>query len=142
MMMPRSFVYCLLFAVILSKFDINRFWFTYPPMEGATLLSLIVYNITVVDEKDGDFTLRIRDSALSFNVFECNTDEVAAAINQEDDGEIDIDSALAQLEGADESEGFAADDGLSLLGIKIVKDTAKDFFYRRYAGFNTLVVKL
>ena len=32
--------------------------------------------------------------------------------------------------------------GLDALGIKMIKSKAKEFFYRRYAGFNTLVVRV
>ena len=27
-------------------------------------------------------------------------------------------------------------------GVKVIKSKAKEFFYRRYAGFNTLVVRV
>lgn len=32
--------------------------------------------------------------------------------------------------------------GLDRIGIKMIKSKAKEFFYRRYAGFNTLVVRV
>ena len=34
------------------------------------------------------------------------------------------------------------DDELASLGIHMVKQKAKRFFYRRYAGFNTLTVEV
>ena len=32
--------------------------------------------------------------------------------------------------------------GLDAIGVKMIKSKAKEFFYRRYAGFNTLVVRV
>ncbi len=32
--------------------------------------------------------------------------------------------------------------GLDAIGVKMIKSKAKEFFYRRYAGFNTLVVRI
>ena len=59
-------------------------------------------------------TLHLRDNAEEFNPFDMNTDE----INLEDGT------------------------GLDAIGIKMIKSKAKSFFYRRYAGFNTLVVQI
>lgn len=70
---------------------------------------------TLVREADG-FTLHIRDNALRFNPFELRT-ETGDLLS-------------------------AGDSALSSLGMKIVLDKTRGFFYRRYAGFNTLTVKL
>ena len=32
--------------------------------------------------------------------------------------------------------------GLDAIGVKMIKSKAKEFFYRRYAGFNTLMVRV
>lgn len=40
------------------------------------------------------------------------------------------------------SKGGPNDEGVNALGMSIVKKKAKEFFYRRYQGFNTLVVIL
>ena len=73
-----------------------------------------------ITEENGDFTLFLRDNAVQFNPFEKNTD----ALNIQD---------AAQGEYAINPE---------MLSMKIVRNKAKDFFYRRYAGFNTLVIKI
>jgi Na+-driven multidrug efflux pump len=70
--------------------------------------------LTIVPQDNGDMTLHLRDNAKEFNPFSLNTD----GINLE--------------RGTD----------LDAIGIKVIKSRAKDFFYRRYAGFNTLVVRI
>ena len=59
-------------------------------------------------------TLHLRDNAKAFNPFDMDT------------------------------EGISLEDGsgLDALGIKMIKNKAKEFFYRRYAGFNTLVIRV
>ena len=32
--------------------------------------------------------------------------------------------------------------GLELVGLRIVQKKAKEFYYRRYSGFNTLVIRM
>lgn len=70
--------------------------------------------ITLIAEQDGSFELHIRDDAVSFNPFS-------------------MDSGKAGSE-----EDFNAD----ALGIMVIKEKARDFSYRRYQGFNTLVVRI
>ena len=70
--------------------------------------------LTIVPHEDGTVTLHVRDNAREFNPFELNTD------------------AISLEEGT----------GLDIIGIKMIKSKAKEFFYRRYAGFNTLVVRV
>ena len=70
--------------------------------------------LTVVPHEDGTFTLHLRDNAREFNPFEMNTD------------------AISLEQGT----------GLDAIGVKMIKSKAKEFFYRRYAGFNTLVVRV
>ena len=186
----RSFVFFLLFSLLLSMGGVQLFWWTYPCMELAALTVLCLYNyrkgswiyldeedngvfsafvetrdadlgaleqqvstylegigatsvqryfaaiaveevcavilsraplgetgyiqFTIVPHQDGTLTLHLRDNAKAFNPFDLDTD----SIDLED--------------GA----------GLDMLGIKIIKEKAKEFFYRRYAGFNTLVVRV
>lgn len=186
----RSFVFFLAFSLLLSRWGVDLFWWTYPCMELATLAVLCLYNkkkgswtyldeddsriysafldsrdadlgaveqevsaylerldasptqtyfatiaveevcgvilaqafsvndgyiqLTIVPHEDGTVTLHLRDSAREFNPFELNTDEISL------------------------EEGK----GLDIIGVKMIKSKAKEFFYRRYAGFNTLVVRV
>lgn len=70
--------------------------------------------LTIVPQEDGDITLHLRDNAKEFNPFALNTDGIS----------------------------LERETGLDAIGIKVIKTRAKDFFYRRYAGFNTLVVRI
>ena len=69
---------------------------------------------TIVPHEDGTVTLHLRDNAKAFNPFDLDVDEISL-----EDGR-----------------------GLDALGIKMIKNKAKEFFYRRYAGFNTLVIRV
>ena len=70
---------------------------------------------TIVPQDDGTVTLHLRDNShREFNPFAVDTDA------------IDLDQG----------------EGLDAIGIKLIKGKAKEFFYRRYAGFNTLVVRI
>ncbi len=45
--------------------------------------------------------------------------------------------------GADvDADDLTAEQQSELLGIRIVQQTAKEFYYRRYAGFNTMVIRM
>lgn len=70
--------------------------------------------ITVVAQEDGMFALHLRDNALSFNPFSLETNKV------DETGDYDMDA----------------------MGVLVVREKAKEFFYRCYQGFNTLVVKI
>lgn len=70
--------------------------------------------VTFIANEDESFDLHIRDNAVSFNPFEMNTGKA------DEDVEFDMDA----------------------MGILMIKETAKSFHYRRYQGFNTLVVKI
>lgn len=72
--------------------------------------------ITLIAEEDSSFRLHIRDSATTFNPFDMKTQRVE---NTESD-----------------------DDKMDSIGILMVKSKAKEFFYRRYQGFNTLMVRV
>ena len=69
--------------------------------------------LTLCFEKDGVVALHIRDNAVNFNPFDMKT-------------------------GRDYND----DENLASLGIQMVKAKSKRFFYRRYAGFNTLTVEV
>lgn len=63
---------------------------------------------------ENDFELHIRDNAVSYNPFEENCDTVCLSDDFDDEN----------------------------IGILLIKNTAKEFFYRRYQGFNSLVVRI
>lgn len=67
--------------------------------------------ITLIASENKDFELHIRDNAQSFNPFNMEA------------GDAPLDEA-----------------SLDAMGIAMIRETAKDFFYRKYQGFNTLVV--
>ena len=69
--------------------------------------------LTISFDKDGTAILHMRDNAVSFNPFAMKT-------------------------GRD----YENEEHLASLGIQMVKTKAKQFFYRRYAGFNTLTVEV
>ncbi|WP_312071325.1 MATE family efflux transporter [Anaerotignum propionicum] len=70
--------------------------------------------LTVVAQEDGMFALHLRDNAVSFNPFSLQTEKVSDGDNYDMDA----------------------------MGVLVVREKAKEFFYRRYQGFNTLVVKI
>ena len=71
--------------------------------------------ITLVAEEDSSFTLHVRDSAVAFNPF--------------------------GMESADlKNDGDKLD--FNAVGMDVIKQRSKEFFYRRYQGFNTMVVKI
>lgn len=70
--------------------------------------------LTIVPHEDKTVTIHLRDNARKFNPFALDTDEIHL------------------LEG----------EGLDRLGIQMIKRKAKEFFYRQYAGFNTMVVRV
>ena len=70
--------------------------------------------VTLVALEDGDFELHIRDDAVKFNPFSMKT-------------------AKANLDGDWDPDA---------IGILVIKEKSKDFFYRRYQGFNTMVIRI
>lgn len=73
----------------------------------------IYVQVTVVAE-NGETTLFLRDNAFAYNPLGADVD----------------------------ADGLTAEQQSELLGIRIVQKTAKEFYYRRYSGFNTLVIRL
>ena len=74
----------------------------------------VCIEITLVAGQQGEFVLHIRDTARYFDPFALETGRVSQ------EGGFDMDA----------------------MGVRVVKSKAKDFFYRRYGGFNSLVVKI
>ena len=74
----------------------------------------ICIQLTIVKEDEENFTLHLRDN------------------NQDDFNPFDIDTTNVGMEAENENA----------IGMKFVKNKAKEFFYRQYSGFNTLVVKI
>ena len=70
--------------------------------------------ITAVAREDGSFELHLRDDAVTFDPFSLETRRAVA------DGDFNVDT----------------------MGLLVIKERAKSFFYRRYQGFNTLVVTI
>lgn len=73
----------------------------------------IYIQVTVVAQ-DGETTLFLRDNAFAYNPLGADTD----------------------------ADDLTAEEQAELLGVRIVQKTAKEFYYRRYSGFNTLVIRL
>jgi anti-sigma regulatory factor (Ser/Thr protein kinase) len=70
--------------------------------------------ITAIMEADGLLELHLRDDATTFNPFDMDTKKASA------DEDFDMDS----------------------MGVLVIKKRAREFFYRRYQGFNTLIIKI
>ncbi len=75
---------------------------------------------TLVALEDGDFELHIRDNAIEFNPMELESNRGAYKATKLEELEKDAD----------------------VMGILVIKKQAKDFFYRNYQGFNSLVVRI
>lgn len=71
--------------------------------------------LTLIANGDGMFELHVRDNATLFNPFDMITKKV------------DINDSEQELDS---------------LGMLMIKNKSKNFFYRRYQGFNTLTVKV
>ena len=74
----------------------------------------IYVQMTVVVEDEGDVTLYLRDNAFEFNPLGENTDDISLTEGRQ----------------------------LELVGLRIVQKKAKEFYYRRHTGFNTLVIRM
>lgn len=70
--------------------------------------------ITSIVTEDGTLELHMRDDATSFNPFDLSTNRASVG------GDFDMDS----------------------MGVLVIKKRAREFFYRRYQGFNTLIIKI
>lgn len=70
--------------------------------------------ITLIALEDGEFELHIRDNAQIFNPFSLETERVSKG------GDYDMDA----------------------MGMLVIRQKAKQFYYRQYQGFNSLIVKI
>ncbi|MDR3758871.1 ATP-binding protein, partial [Enterocloster sp.] len=70
--------------------------------------------ITLVALEEGGFELHVRDSASGFNPFSLETGKAG------DSYEFDMNA----------------------MGMMVIKEKAREFFYRQYQGFNTLTVRI
>ena len=70
--------------------------------------------LTAIMQENGQLELHLRDDATTFNPFDMDTRRASQ------DGDFDMDS----------------------MGVLIIKKRAKEFFYRRYQGFNTLIIRI
>ncbi len=83
-------------------------------MKGFSRMKYGYIELTLIANEDNSFELHIRDNAAEHNPFATGT---------------------RRLENGSE-------EGLENIGVLMVKSKAKEFFYRRYQGFNTLMVKV
>ncbi len=70
--------------------------------------------LTAIMQENGLLELHLRDDATTFNPFSMDTRRASQ------DGDFDMDS----------------------MGVLVIKKRAKEFFYRRYQGFNTLIIRI
>ena len=70
--------------------------------------------VTLLALKDGEFELHIRDNASMFNPFSLETERVSR------EGDYDMDA----------------------MGMLVIRQKAKKFYYRQYQGFNSLIVRI
>ena len=70
--------------------------------------------LTAIIQEDGVLELHLRDDATAFDPFGMDTRRAGP------DGDFDMDS----------------------MGVLVIKQRAKEFFYRRYQGFNTLIIRI
>lgn len=83
-------------------------------MNGFIHMSDGYIELTLIAYENNSFELHIRDNATKLNPFEMNTKKISSD----------------------------SDEGMESIGVLMVKNKAKEFFYRRYQGFNTLTVKV
>ena len=70
--------------------------------------------LTAIMDESGVLELHLRDDATTFNPFALDTSRASR------DEDFDMDG----------------------MGVLVIKKRAKEFFYRRYQGFNTLIIKI
>lgn len=181
----RTFVCFLVFALVLSRFELKWFWFTFL---GAELLSLVIWGPIAyfkkqsVSNKVFTYLLDVNSSDLSdllgkaeefcelndvdmkqsYTIIMC-IEEVCQAIienafNRDDDEFIMLSLCIENngsivLHFRDNAttfnpfamkmgQNYDDDENLASLGIQMVKNKSKKFFYRKYSGFNTLTVEV
>lgn len=101
------------FFVTMAVEEMSQAIFTHAQESGR---SGIYIQITLFQSEPGVFDLHIRDNALAFDPFSLRTNKISEA----------------------DSEELAMDS----MGVLMVKKKAKEFYYRHFQGFNTLLVRI
>ena len=99
--------------VIMAVEEMSQAIFTHAQESGR---SGIYVQITLFQSQPGTFDLHIRDNAMAFDPFSLRTSK----ISETDSEESTMDS----------------------IGVLMVKNKAKEFYYRHFQGFNTLLVRI
>ena len=181
----RTFICFLAFALILSRFELKWFWFTFL---GAELLTLAIWGPIAyfrkqeISDKIFTYLLDVNSSDLSdilskaeefcevnevnmkqsYTIVMC-IEEVCQAIIEnafnrkgdkyimlslciENDGSIVLhfrdNAATFNPFAMRMGQNYEDEEHLASLGIQMVKNKSKQFFYRHYSGFNTLTVEV
>ena len=181
----RTFICFLLFALVLSRFEMQWFWFSFP---GAELLTIVIWaslmlvkkkevsdNVFtyLLDVKESDFsdllcqseafcekngfdmkrtmtiTMCIEEvcQAIIENAFLKNGDEyIMLSLYVENNGTVVLhfrDNAVSFNPFAMRiGQNYENEEHVASLGIQMVRNKSKKFFYRQYASFNTLTVEV
>ena len=101
------------FFVTMALEEMSQAIFTHA-QESAR--SDIYIQITLFQSEPGVFDLHIRDNAMAFDPFSLRTHRITETDNEE----VAMDS----------------------MGVLMVKKKAKEFYYRHFQGFNTLLVRI
>ena len=101
------------FFVTMAVEEMSQAIFTHAQESGR---SGIYIQITLFQSEPGIFDLHIRDNAMAFDPFSLHTNK----ISETDSEELAMDS----------------------MGVLMVKKKAKEFYYRHFQGFNTLLVRI
>ena len=181
----RTFVCFLAFALILSRFELRWFWFTFL---GAELLTLLIWAPIAYIRKQPP------SSKVFTYLFDVNSSDLSEMLSKSEEfceaNEVNMKQSLtitmcieevcqAIIENAFDKKGdeyimlslciekngaivlhfrdnaatfnpfamrmgqdYDDDEQLASLGIQLVKSKSKQFFYRKYSGFNTLTVEV
>ena len=101
------------FFVTMAVEEMSQAIFAHAQESGR---SGIYIQITLFQSEPGVFDLHIRDNAMAFDPFSLRTNKISEA----------------------DSEELAMDS----MGVLMVKKKAKQFYYRHFQGFNTLLVRI
>lgn len=101
------------FFVTMAVEEMSQAIFAHAQESGR---SGIYIQITLFQSEPGVFDLHIRDNAMAFDPFSLRTNKISEA----------------------DSEEMAMDS----MGVLMVKKKAKEFYYRHFQGFNTLLVRI
>lgn len=101
------------FFVTMAVEEMSQAIFTHAQESGR---SGIYMQITLFQSEPGVFDLHIRDNAMAFDPFSLHTNKISET----------------------DSEEMAMDS----MGVLMVKKKAKEFYYRHFQGFNTLLVRI